>query len=1707
MGCGSCGEFFKKEETSVRCDDCWLWFHLNCTDLTSAPDDDEIWHCPKCSNKKNAAESQNNLLASIMQQFLNSRNETAVYIKRQGLQTLQIFDGDITKYVAFKKIFKKTAEEGEFSNVEQSARLLGHLTQTIRDKVAVKLVNPENIKDAWAYLDLHYGDTNLIHDALVRKLMGAQLRDNNRKNFLDFATDFSNFVDNLIAMDAEERCLDSRLIRDLVARFPLPQQENWVKFARNKNANDCRIFNQFLQERAEILIQLPGMSRDAGPSNAQARGRVHVQSEPQEQRVKCVLCDQEGHKIFRCQQFLGMTVNDRWAKVRELRLCFGCLGRSNHRLNQCRATRNCGVDGCDKKHNRLLHSRPNANAEIPLENQNRASENRNIATGPNLNIRSFQPTHFMIIPVSIRSNDKIVDTYAFLDYGSAFTLIDSTLARDLELNGTPEPLAMICAKGMVAQENESIITSFKISGQHKGKCFEIRNARTVENLRLPKATQDASSLQVKFPHLKGIPLPSFKDVTPRLLIGVDNSHLISYTNVSELPGTSTIAAKTKLGWCIFGKSDSTEKSAGLTLIMHEQPNIEEEEDLHEVVKRFFTTENFGIKPLVDEVKSAEQRRVDEIVATTLEKIEENGPRFQIGLLWKHDDVHLPDSYQLAYKRLLYVEEKMKKDDELREWYVSQIRDYESKGYVQKLNRSEIPLRGPKIWYIPHFPIINPNKIPVKRRLIFDAAAKVGKVSLNTFLLAGPNNYPSLSGIVFRSREGPICVAGDIKEMFPQVKIKPEDCNAQRFLWRDGDSSRDPDIWVSNRMIFGARCSPFLAQAVKNSNAETFRTTNPAAVDAIIKQHYVDDFLDSFTSEENAICISTDVINIHRQAGFNLRNFVSNSQGVLKSLPKPEETVKEICLNFDGDNLTEKILGMFWNVKTDCYEFRLNLNKIHNDILIKRRPPTKRELLRIVMSVFDPIGLLSHVLIRPKVIIQETWRSGVGWDESLTPILQEKWEKWFEKFREIENLKIPRVYSKNIANARRIEMHTFVDASEYAFSAVVYFRIEFEDGVDIALVTSKSKVAPNKVLSIPRLELQAALLGSRLANTVKLEHRLAVDACYYWSDSATVLAWIVNTDPQRLKPFVSVRIGEILELTTAAQWRKVPTKLNVADDATKWSEATTYCFSRWFTGPDFLTNSPETWPTTSILDLPPLEEVRSPVYLLTESDVSFAAVPDDKFSRFSTLSRVMGYVWKFVRCSKDKTPINLKKEFLTLVKGGKARLPVLTAIDIQAAEETLIRKTQFDEFRVEYLALLNGDTISPKSKIYCFSPVMGSDRIIRINSRTKAAPGISTKALSPAILPNKHVITDLLVRRQHERFAHQFQESVIAALRQKYWIVHIRSAVRRAKAHCQFCKNKSAVPIPTLMGNLPICRLDWKQKPFTHVGLDFFGPINATIFRRTVKCYGMIFVCMVTRGIHLELARSLTTDSCILNLRNFLNRHGPTFHIYSDNGSNIRGSYNELTREFEALTGSLASANEENYIQWHWNPPTGSHFGGAYERLIQSVRKALEIILKDQSPQEETLRSALIECENIVNSRPLTHVPIDSEDADPLTPNHFLKMNANCLPAPGEFDDRDLNLRKQWRVAQQLANNFWNRWRLEYLPDLARRTKWYDVAPEFKIGDIVLIVDNQSARNYWKKGKIVELFYGKDKIARVAQVLSNNKFYKRPISKLAKLDVK
>ena len=270
---------------------------------------------------------------------------------------------------------------------------------------------------------------------------------------------------------------------------------------------------------------------------------------------------------------------------------------------------------------------------------------------------------------------------------------------------------------------------------------------------------------------------------------------------------------------------------------------------------------------------------------------------------------------------------------------------------------------------------------------------------------------------------------------------------------------------------------------------------------------------------------------------------------------------------------------------------------------------------------------------------------------------------------------------------------------------------------------------------------------------------------------------------------------------------------------------------------------------------------------------------------------------------------------------------------------------------------------------------------------------------------------------------------------------------------------------------------------------------------------MIFTCLTTRGIHIEVAHSLSTDSCIFAIRNFTARKGRSLEFVSDRGTNFVGASREL-KEAAALidVNRLMAEFVQPGTKWVFNPPAAPHFGGSWERLIQSIKKTLASFDLPHHPTDELLRARLSEVELIVNSRPLTEIPLEDEAESPLTPNHFILGSSNGSKPPLPFDDSTPSVRKSWKSAQQFADMFWKRWVIEYLPTLTKRSRWYKQTKPLDEGDLVLVADGNNPRNCWPRGRIVKVYRAADNQVRRVTIQTNSGLLDRPTVNVAILEV-
>lgn len=466
------------------------------------------------------------------------------------------------------------------------------------------------------------------------------------------------------------------------------------------------------------------------------------------------------------------------------------------------------------------------------------------------------------------------------------------------------------------------------------------------------------------------------------------------------------------------------------------------------------------------------------------------------------------------------------------------------------------------WYIPHH-IVSHNG---KSRVVFNCSHQYQGQSLNQYLLPGPTLGASLLSVLLRFREHPVAVSGDIRAMFHQVRLLPEDRPLLRFLWRDLKMDEPPKVFEWQVLPLGTTCSPCCANYALQRHVIEHSVDNASLRFSVEKCFYVDNCLQSVGSSEEARCLVDGLREMLSRAGFDIRQWASNVPSVLSHLPSEARAESlELWLAQDKTDVPESTLGLRWNWQTDTIAYK------HRPVVYEK--PTLRNIYKVLATQYDPLGLLLPYTTRAKIIIREIWNKQRGWDDPNLPSeLLQSWYSWEEELQYLPNITLPRTYTPTGMEKDGVthEVHIFADASEQAYGAVAYKRTTDNRGqVHLSFIVARSRVAPKRSHSIPRLELCGALVAAQLAKLLEKELTLKIESTVLWSDSSTVLTWL-NSESCHYKVFVGNRVAEIQELTEKCSWRYVDSANNPADDLTRGKSLNVLAeMNRWSQGPPFL----------------------------------------------------------------------------------------------------------------------------------------------------------------------------------------------------------------------------------------------------------------------------------------------------------------------------------------------------------------------------------------------------------------------------------------------------------------------------------------------------------------------------------------------------------
>ena len=752
--------------------------------------------------------------------------------------------------------------------------------------------------------------------------------------------------------------------------------------------------------------------------------------------------------------------------------------------------------------------------------------------------------------------------------------------------------------------------------------------------------------------------------------------------------------------------------------------------------------------------------------------------YQFDLPWK-SGTRLPPSEFMARSRLAQLKKRLDKDANLKALYCVQMADNIKKGFIEPA--PDAP--GERIWYLPHHAVYNPNK-PGKVRVVFDGAAKSGGISLNDMLLQGPDYLNSLAGILLRFRTGKIALSADIEGMFNQVKASPKDRDALRILWWPGGNLDVPaEHYRLTVQAFGLRSSPSVAAyAVLRTVQDNSSSFPKETLHAARQSFYVDDFLHSTNSEEQAKMMALQMTQLMKKGGFRLTKWLSSNQAVIDSVPAEERAPAvqqvDVC-----QAESQRALGMKWNVDGDYFFFSEGL---------KDGPVTKRGILSATASFFDPLGLLSPVVLKAKAILQEVCRKGFSWDDTLPEELGEEWKMWRSSLQKVEAIQIPRFCLPG--GSSNLELHIFCDASTEAYGACAYLKTEEVEKAESFLISGKSRVRPLKQVTIPRLELQAAVTAVRMASQLRRELHLVIKDEFFWTDSQVVLSCI-NNRSKRFKTYFANRLTEIHEKSDRSQWHHVPTKENPADLASRGMMASNRTqVDYWLHGPGFLMKKREDWPSCDHQDV---QLDKADVYNV---EVEQPAHPLHhllhRFSSFYKLKRAVAWLTRFKGYIQKKT-----------------RKGHLSTEELKDAEEAIIRLVQQECLAEDRNDLLHGG-LKKKSQLLKLQPILHNG-LIRVGGRLQFS-SLPNDAKHPVILP-KHHISNIIIQEVHRMNGHVGVEQVVAATREKYWILGVRSTVKSILKRCITCRKTNARPCTQLMAPLLQEQVEPDQPPFTNVG--------------------------------------------------------------------------------------------------------------------------------------------------------------------------------------------------------------------------------------------------------------------------------------------------
>jgi hypothetical protein len=923
---------------------------------------------------------------------------------RRNLEKIHLekFSGDLGEYRAWKAAFNTTVDKTSMPAEEKMLRLRAALTGKPKALINdLQAFTHEQYQEALRRIEREYGTEKREGARLLESIHKFSAIRSDDKDKIRKLKELLNRVNSAISfMKSVGRTAElgdgmlHTIVKSKIPEDELFQYHLWQKQGQKEDNMDT--MQKWLEDHVETRIAVSeaihgvttksdtstgnhGNSNwnknDNGNSNwkkndksgqyGNKKTRTFTTSDFE--KGKCPQCSQD-HKLGICEKFKTLSLNEKWKTVKQKGLCKKCLN-PGHISKECFFRK----EGDPYPNHFLLRKerdRPASDRkqETPMRSQSQTPVRGQTQTekqGKKDPVTAYVGGYVSLrtIPVLLSNGPITIRTIAMLDDGSSENYLLEDLAYELKI-----PVREQVKKTSIVFGDKEVsyqamkVENLMIQGVEEEEKIEIPSLWTHPSLIGNAPVVNWREASSDWDHLKDIPFPTQpKKRKVGILLG--NRYPYVHMSLKEVRAKSNqeilpIARLTPLGWTCIGpaRRDYHEEGNDITnscMSLHTRPD-EPEIQLNQLIPKIWELEAIGLGPPTAQEKSKTctslEKKAEEKVMNSL--IFKDG-HYEVSTPWKEDRPTLPENMRQVVRRQERMENSLKKKDpELYERCDEVFKAQVKKGYLKPLGTVEdAPKDG---FYIPVFPVRDENRQTTKVRMVLDCAAKFEGVSLNDAILPGPKLIKELVDVLLRFRRYQFAITGDISEMFLQIKLAPEDRKYYRIVW--GNMAYEYE-----RTIFGDCSSPFKANKVVQEHNRKHRQEYPQAADTLENAIYVDDTLDSRCEVEELKTTRRELSESLDSAGWKIRKILSNNLEALEEIPS---TDRATIINIDGmpSLPSQKTLGMMWEAELDVFSYQYAV-----DISKKVVSMTKRGILKIMATLFDPLGLLDPFRIRAWII--------------------------------------------------------------------------------------------------------------------------------------------------------------------------------------------------------------------------------------------------------------------------------------------------------------------------------------------------------------------------------------------------------------------------------------------------------------------------------------------------------------------------------------------------------------------------------------------------------------------------------------------------------------------------------------------------------------------------------------------------------------------